>query len=84
MSEAPEQKFQVESNGSSNGQELQKLDVQFDRIEASFEAIVSQYNQPHHSLLAIHKIAPFFGVSPSLYKRCFDLWLQTRSEGGEG
>jgi hypothetical protein len=74
----PQQQFQ-----GSNGQELQKLDVQFDRIEASFEAIASQYDQAHHRLLAIHKIAPFFGLPPSLFKRCFELWLQSRSEGGE-
>lgn len=82
MPEAPQQQFQVE-NGKSNEQELQKLGTDFSRIEASFAAIASQYSQPHHRLLAIHKIAPFFGIPPSLFKRCFELWLQSRSEGGE-
>ncbi len=84
MSEASQQQFQVESNGRSNEQEPGKLDPQISRIETSFKVIASQYKQPHHRLLALHRIATFHGIPASLFKKCFELWLQSRSEGGEG
>ncbi len=58
-------------------------DSEFARIEASFEAIASQYKQAHHRLLVLHKVAAFHGIPPYLFKKCFELWLQSRLEGGE-
>lgn len=83
MSEAPQQQFQVEENGRSNGQDFQKLDSQFDRIEASFEAIASQHKLPHRRLLALDKIASYHGIPKGTFRRAFQLWLESNSEGGQ-
>lgn len=81
MSEAPQQQFQG-SNGRSNEQDV-KLDSQFDRIEASFEAIASQHKLPHRRLLALDKIASYHGVPKGTFRRAFQLWLESNSEGGQ-
>lgn len=67
----------------SEAPDLQKLDSVFERVESSFEAIANQYQQPHHRLLALHRIAAYHGISPGLFKKCFELWLESRSAGGE-
>ncbi len=58
-------------------------DSEFDRIEASFEAIESQHKLPHRRLLALDKIASYHGVPKGTFRRAFQLWLQSSTEGGQ-
>ncbi len=69
---------------NQNLQDFQKLDSQFDRIEASFEAIAAQHRAPHRRLLALDRIATYHGISKGVFRQAFQLWLQSNVEGGEG
>jgi hypothetical protein len=82
MSEAPQQQFQG-SNGRSNGQELEKLNSQFGRIEASFEAIATQHQLRHRRLLALNWAAKYHGIPAGTFQKAFEMWLQASEEGGE-
>lgn len=82
MSEAPQQQFQ-ESNGRSNGQELENLTSQFSRVEASFLAIATQHQLRHRRILALHWAAKYHGIPAGTFQKAFELWLQSSEEGGE-
>lgn len=65
-------------------QDLQELDSQFDRVEASFSAIASQHKLPHRRLLALNWVAKFHGIPAGIFQKAFDLWLESDTQAARG
>ena len=63
--------------------DLQKLDSQFNRVEASFQASASRHKLPHRRLLALNWVARFHGIPAGTFQKAFEMWLQASIEGGE-
>jgi hypothetical protein len=64
-----------------NLQDFQKLDSQFGRIEASFEAIASQHILKHRRLLALNWAARYHEIPAGTFQKAFEMWLES-TEGG--
>lgn len=60
-----------------DSQGLAELDAEFDRIEATFRAIASQYQLPHRRLLALDWASRYHGISPGTFKKAFAMWLES-------
>lgn len=82
---------EVRSNGESETQSaisgipngLTELDSEFDRIEATFSAIASQYQLPHRRLLALDWASRYHGISAGTFKKAFAMWLESSTAEGE-
>jgi hypothetical protein len=70
------------SQPSESLSELKGLDL--GRIEASWAAIAAQHKLPHRRLLALDWAAKFHGIPSGTFRKGFELWLESNTEGGEG
>lgn len=64
-------------------QDFQKLNSQFDRVEASFQAIASQHKLAHRRLLALNWASRYHGIPAGTFQKAFEMWLESNTEGGE-
>jgi hypothetical protein len=64
--------------------DLPESGSQFDRTEASFSVMPSQYKLLSSKSLVIYLIAKFHEISARNFQKAFELWLEFNKEGCEG
>ena len=62
-------------------EDLTELDSKFDRIEATFRAIASQYKLPHRRLLALDWASRYHGIPTKTFSKAFEMWMESSTEG---